>query len=187
MSGVSLPVTRPSGRALIMAAPPFRAAPLDVLQRLGFTCAEFNDPYAATAEICRRPMTYRAVVLSLNSLYREELPLIQTLKQRFPHLEIWLSQTDNRPAVLAEAMRLGADGLLSEDGLHRTATGTPLPSAAPQPPASILTPDPNPARSSVDDSHDSDPAEPVLTAEELRALLQEQPSLPPTSTEEHNH
>src|SRR4051794_21996131 len=100
MSGVSLPVTRPSGRAVVVAAPAFRAGPVEVLGRLGFSCAEYEDPYAATAEICRRPLLYRAVILSLNSVYREELPLIQTLKQRFPHLEVWLSQTDNRPAVL---------------------------------------------------------------------------------------
>ena len=65
MSGVSLPVTRPAGRALVIATASSRAQPLSVLQRLGFTCAEVDDPYAAAAEICKRPLVYGAVILSL--------------------------------------------------------------------------------------------------------------------------
>ena len=65
--------------------------------------------------------TYRAMILCLNSLYREELSFIASIKHRYPHIEIWLSQTDGRAAALAEALRLGADGLMSEDGPHRFA------------------------------------------------------------------
>src|SRR3954453_2164670 len=121
MTGVSIPVTRPTGRALIIGSPSCRSVPLTTLQRLGFTCAEVDDPYSAMTEVCRRPLAYRAVILSLASLYREELPIIQSIKRRWPHVDIWLTQTDGRHAALADAMRLGADGLLSEDGLHRTA------------------------------------------------------------------
>ena len=56
MSGVSLPVTRPSGRALVVGNPTGRAEPLGTLQRMGFGCAEMDDPYAAMAELCRRPI-----------------------------------------------------------------------------------------------------------------------------------
>src|SRR5258706_4009281 len=121
MTGVSMPVTRPTGRALIIGSPSCRTAPLNTLQRLGFTCAEIDDPYAAMAEICRRPLVYRAIILSLASMYREELPIIQSVKRRWPHVDVWLTQTDGRHGALADAMRLGADGLLSDDGLHRTA------------------------------------------------------------------
>src|SRR3954471_23032171 len=121
ISGVSMPVTRPTGRALIIGSPACRAAPLKTLQRLGFTCAETDDPYSAMAELCRRPLVYRAIILSLASLYREELPVIMSVKRRWPHVDVWLTLTDGRHAALADAMRLGADGLLSEDGLHRTA------------------------------------------------------------------
>src|SRR3954470_9847179 len=141
MPGVSMPVTRPTGRALIIGSPSCRTAPLNTLQRLGFTCAEVDEPYSAMAELCRRPLVYRAIILSLTSLYRAELSLISAVKRRWPHVDIWLTQTDGRHAALADAMRLGADGLLSEDGLHRTAltggtidtvyrTSEPTPTAA---------------------------------------------------------
>src|SRR5205085_9649897 len=156
------------------------------LQRLGFTCAEIDDPYSAMAEISRRPLVYRAIILSLTSLYREELPIIQSVKRRWPHIDVWLTQTDGRHAALADAMRLGADGLLSEDGLHRTAlagasTDTVYrpsdpaapPNLAPSPVSVVPPVDTDPA-----DAHDDEMSanEPILTADELRALLAEQPT-----------
>ena len=124
MSGVSMPVSRPAGRALIVGSATCRPGPLGTLQRLGFVCAEVDDSYAGMAEICRKPLAYRAMILSLASLYREELPLIQAVKRRWPHVDVWLTHTDGRHAAMADAMRLGADGLLSEDGLHRTGLGS---------------------------------------------------------------
>jgi hypothetical protein len=188
MSGVSLPVTRPSGRALVVGNASSRAEPLGTLQRMGFGCAEMEDPYAAMIELCRRPLAYRALVLGLSSLHREELGIIPGVKRRFPHVDIWLTHTDGRQAALAEAMRLGADGLLSGEGLHRIAVGAadpalfegsdpiplpvtePTPQPVPTPPAAALRAAP------VDDG--SAPGEPVLSADELRALLQEQPAPP---------
>src|SRR5690348_16948019 len=98
MSAVSLPVTRPMGRALLVSNPASREGVLEAVGRLGFGCAEADDPYAAMAELCRRPQSYRAIILSLAGLYREELNLIRTVKRRFPHLEIWLAHTDGRQA-----------------------------------------------------------------------------------------
>lgn len=176
MSGATIPVSRPVGRAMIVGNPDCRTAPRAALGRVGYQCAEVDDPYAAMAEICRRPLVYRALILSLNSLFREELALIETIKRRFPHIEIWLTDTDGRQAALAEALRLGADGLISDDGLHRIggndqpqrpvlapiAPPVPEPQPSPTPPANAATPQP--------DDPDTT-GEPVLTAEELRALL----------------
>jgi hypothetical protein len=204
MSGVSLPVTRPSGRALVVGNGPSRAEPADTLQRMGYGCAELEDPYAAMAELCRRPLVYQALVLSLSSLHREELSIIPGVKRRFPHIDIWLTHTDGRQAALADAMRLGADGLLSGEGLHRVAisglgnsvftTSDPTPSPRTEAPVAVT-----PAAEPVDereaalppsrpvdagppatDAADDAPGvgEPVLTADELRALLQEQPAPP---------
>src|SRR3954452_13570134 len=114
MSGMSLPVQRPTGQALLVAGPGNRAQPLDVLRGLGYAATESDAPYAAMAELCRRPLVYRAIILSLASLYREELSVVTAIKARYPHVEIWLAHTDGRQAALAEAMRLGADGLLAE-------------------------------------------------------------------------
>ena len=186
MSGVSLPVTRPIGRALVVGTPSTRTEPLSILQRLGLTCAETDDPYAAMLELCRRPLVYRAVILSLASLYREELQIIATIKRRMPHIEVWLTHIEARQASLAEAMRLGADGLLAEDGLHRTgAGGAPSETVTgPRPPSYAETeeapvaPEASAPSASPSESTDSTIGEPVLTADELRALLQEQPSSP---------
>jgi hypothetical protein len=182
MSGVSLPVTRPTGRALIIGSPSCRVAPLNTLQRLGFTCAEIDDPYSAMAELCRRPLVYRAIILSLASLYREELPIILSVKRRWPHVDVWLTLTDGRHAALADAMRLGADGLLSEDGLHRTAMSGGEASlgaydniAAAASPMTVVPPVDPPGEQHDEDTEELGGNEPILTADELRALLAEQP------------
>lgn len=174
------------GRALVIGSNACRVEPARILQQLGFTCAESDDPYAAMHELCQRPLAYRAMILSLRTVYREELAFIGAVKRRFPHVEIWLTQTDGRQSALAEAMRQGADGLLDEEGLHRTATGAPaddLPAPAPIPPAptvehpAIVEPAPRPRMEEPPDtSEEFGLGEPILTAEELRALLQEQPS-----------
>ena len=185
MSGVSFPVNRPVGRALVVGSASNRSQSLAILQRLGFACAETDDPYHAMLELCRRPMVYRAMILSLTGLYREELQVIGATKRRFPHVEIWLTNIEGRQALLAEAMRLGADGLLADDGLHRTAAGAfpveTLPSGPSEP---ITTETEAPQQLSRSDHHDPDDdaniAEPVLSADELRALLQEQPVMPPS-------
>ena len=195
MSGVSLPVSRPVGRALIVGSPTNRTLPLSTLQRLGFTCAETDDPYGAMLELCRRPLVYRAVILSLTSLYREELQIIATIKRRMPHVEVWLTHIEARQASLAEAMRLGADGLLADDGLHRTAMGaapaetvtgpraTPYPAPVIEQESRAADVSPPSAPQPQEDDIDSTIGEPVLTADELRALLQEQPSSPSAGDE----
>jgi hypothetical protein len=166
---------------LLVGSPASRIETVGVLQRIGFASTEADDPYDAMAELCRRPLIYRALVLSLGSLYREELTLIAVVKRRFPHIEIWLTQTDGRAAALADGMRLGADGLLGEDGLHRIAVASS--GVSDSSPAvhvnesrlagATVVAD---AAEEIDHSSDSDRSlnEPVLTADELRALLQEQ-------------
>jgi CheY-like chemotaxis protein len=177
MSGVTLPVTRPAGRALLVGSIGCRTEPRDRLSERGFQCAEADDPYAAAVELSKRASAYQCVVLSLQSLYREELSLISTIKQRWPHLDVWLTQTTGREAAMADAMRLGADGLLTEEGLHRTA---PPPMAifrsADEPPTHHPGTDEPPAAT------EDMAGEPVLTADELRALLQDPPSRKGDST-----
>jgi hypothetical protein len=184
MSGLSLPVNRPTGRALLVASPGSRARPLEILSDLGFDATEVDDPYAAMTELCRRPLVYRAVILSLASLYREELSIIATVKARFPHVELWLAHTDARQAALAEAMRLGADGLLADDGLHRVA-GTAAP-PTPAPPAAAVADARDTHEPRTEAAHDAPAHEdahagddPVLSPDELRALLHEQSAVPP--------
>lgn len=189
MSGVASSVSRVSGRVLVIASAACQGAVARVLQRLGMECAPSDNPYEAMIELLRRPLVYQAVVISVQSVYREELSVISTIKRRLPHLEVWLTQTDGRHAALAEGMRLGADALLEDDGLHRTA-GADKPVVAQAPP-DLLAADhaeitessgnePQPITSMIDEPGAT---EPVLSAEELRALLQETPVTPPVDEE----
>jgi hypothetical protein len=191
MSGFSLAVNRASGRALVIGSAACRASVVTVLDRLGYQATELDDPYEAMAEVCQRPLAYRAVILSLASVYREELQIITAVKGRYSHIEIWLSHVDGRAAALAEASRLGADGLLAEDGLHRFATTSEEAAAkvavgavAGARPAAKTTVaqggQPGLGQPAKPDRMDGPlvdvpVGEPVLTAEELRALLQEPP------------
>lgn len=177
MSGVSMPVNRPIGRALIVGSPSTRALALSTLQRHGYTCAEADDPYAGMGELCRRPLVYRAVIFSLASVYKEELAMIATLKRRFPHIEVWLTNTDGRQALMIEAMRLGAEGLVADDGLHRLAIGAPTEMNEPERPAIDHIVEPTP------EYNDPVAGEAVLTADELRALLQDQTVVPRSEQE----
>ena len=178
MSAVSLPVNRPVGRALVVAAPGARLETTRILAQLGYESVESDDPYTAFVELCRNRLAYNAVILGLSSLYREELAIIAAVKRRFPHLEIWLTQTDGRQAALADGVRLGADGLLAEDGLHRVAA-EPVESTDASPSEREKS-----VESMSDDfgGDDAGLGEPVLSADELRALLQEQPVNPPGSS-----
>src|ERR1700722_9907847 len=131
MSGVSFPVTRQNGHCLVVGQPACRAAPIAIMQREGVACTEVDDPYEAMTQLCRRPLFHTALILSLHGLYREELQMIASVKRRFSHVEVWLSDTDGRHGALAEAMRLGADGLVATDGLHRIGTGIAPPEKSP--------------------------------------------------------
>lgn len=188
MSGISLPVSRPVGHALVVGTDAYRPRPLGTLRRLGYQCQEQEDPYAAIAELARRPMVYRALILSLNSLFQEEMQLVETVKRRFPHIEIWLCDTDGRQAALADALRLGADGLLGDEGLHRVAVPqlgyvppapvptivrTVVPDATPEPAPVVKPRVKPPAPEIIEAAHaeSNGSSDPLLSADELRALL----------------
>src|SRR6266550_4369592 len=158
MAGVSFPIKRPVGRALIVGTASARAQPLAIMQSLQYECAEIDDPYAALAELIRRPLVYRAILLSLTSLHRDELAVVATIKRRLPHVDVWVTHIEGRQAALAEAMRLGADGLLAEDGLHRTgAGGAAAPaSASPATPAPAGETETAGAAPSADVAHEMD-------------------------------
>jgi hypothetical protein len=153
---------------------------------MGFSCAESDDPYEAMMLICRQPLFYSAVIVCLHSLYREELQIISSIKRRFTYIEIWLADTDGRQAALVEAMRLGADGLVDEEGLHRIGGVTISPPPRVEAPVAgkisepaVVVKPPIETKQIVEET--KIPAteaasglgtDPLLTAEELRALLE---------------
>jgi len=188
---------------LIIANAALQNQPLQILRNLGFEAIGVGDPYTAMAEILSARLEYRGCVISLQSIYREEIAIIGTLKRRLPELEIWLAHTDGRAAALAESMRLGADGLLGEDGLHRIAS-SPMaadnagPVVASGAQSNVTSPNSEAVhfpqspldsseqiKSESTEDEEGSVTEPVLTADELRALLQEQPSMPPSGGSEN--
>lgn len=184
MSSVSLPVTRPGGTTLIVASPSARPAVLAMVETMQFDVIHADNPYAATILLCRSNLAIGSVILSLSSCYREELAFIETIKRRFRSIEVWLTQTDGRQGALVEAMRRGADGLLSDDGLHRIGVSVAGAAEAPAPSPMSLAKhsehiEHGPAMMEQFSDHDLAMGEPVLSADELRALLAEQPANPP--------
>jgi hypothetical protein len=119
MSGANSTASRHTARALVVGNAALRSPVVSALAAQQISAFESDDPYVAMAELCRRPLLYKAIVLSLQSLYREELAMIPAIKRSYRHLEVWVCDIDGRSAALAEAMRLGVDGLLGEEGLHR--------------------------------------------------------------------
>ncbi len=178
MLSASVNLPKPVGHAMVVSGDGSREKPSQVLRGLGYEVDFRDDPYAAMIELCRRPLVFRAVVLSLQALYRDELQIIATIRRRFPHMTIWLTQTDGRQASLAEAMRLGAEGLVSDDGVV-TFSDNPPPVAAVAPVTYRPAPMPEPARTEIVDPPRTTKraavaqtsTDPVLTADELQALL----------------
>ena len=115
-----------------------------------------TDPYAAIAELAGRPLVYRALVLPLPQLFPEELALVRVVKKRFPHVQIIASEVPEKVNRTDDLRRFGFDAILSE-ALQSLAT-----------PAKSEVFTGRPIQKSVGDS------EPVLTAEELRALLSDE-------------
>src|SRR4051812_43177953 len=85
----------------------------------GFTVEAAGDPYAAMVEICRRPLVYRALVIGLQGGYQEELSVLSATKRRFPHVGVYVAQGGGRRGAGEEAMRLGADGVVTEHGVDK--------------------------------------------------------------------
>jgi len=178
MSAFSLPVTRPTGRGLLIGRQGSREGCATAIRRLGFSLEERDDPYTAMAEIARNSGSYSAVFVMLGGLFRQEFSIIPAIKSRYGHLEIWLAQTDGRQAAIGEAMQLGADGLLTEEGLHRLVAAEAAETENKETQAvgsQVQVIQPNQGNGGF--------AEPILTAEELRALLQEPPSIVRTAVE----
>jgi hypothetical protein len=92
-------------------------------------------------------------------------------------------------------MRLGADGLLGEDGLHRIAPTQPAPEVASAAGPALQIVEESEARPAetrgggggMSAADETPIGEPVLSTDELRALLQDQPSMPPSSSAEQSH
>lgn len=135
------------------------------MQPLGIACDFVDEPYAAMGELCKRAQEYGVIVLSLQGIYDEELTLIPAVKRRFPQMQVYLAHTDGRQSAMAEGLRLGAAGLLTDQSLH--------PLVSPVVPAE--NPPPPPPAAAAVTRLDLSSSEPLLTAEELRALLDDEP------------
>lgn len=131
------------------------------------TAARFSDPYAALLELLRRPMAFRAIVISLQNIFPPEIALIKTLRERLAHIDVVLTHTDGRAAALAEALRLGATALLDADGLHRLA----YPQHQPLDPATPMRDEPTTATPTIASLGPSGPSDPPLSLADVFASI----------------
>ena len=150
------PTTAPAkpaagGRALVVAHADAHEDAQRLLAAAGLEAEAVLNPYEAMLELLRRPMVYRALVVSLPGLFRRELPVIAAVARHLPHVARFVCHADGRAAALAEAMRLGATGVLDDEGLHE------------------LTSTHAPPEHKASKSEDMDSAR--ISADELRALL----------------
>lgn len=165
---------------------------LGQLHRLGAACVVLDDPYHAAAEIGHRPGSYAALVLCLPCCYTDELPVITAVCRCSPTTRVLVAAADQHVSMLTAALRLGAVGVLTGQGVEWIGVlPTPTPAAlvaenaetaALAEPAEAETTVETPAEvtdEATDDMDDADseiaPIEPVLTAEELHALLHDEP------------
>ena len=151
------PTGAPNGRALVIADASAAHVLRNALSLVGYEPEFMDDPYQAMSEVAQRPLAFRALVVSLAALHPHELALIEVVKRRYPQVEVFIADAAGRSAALTEAVRLGADALLDEDRLRRFSG-----SSQPEPQVAVPSPLPEPA-----------PGEPVLTTEEIKALLEE--------------
>jgi hypothetical protein len=152
-------------RAVVVASQTSQTELRTALDRLGYDTTCFDDPYSAYAFALSHAVGLRAFVVSLQSLYREELAVLASVGDRLPHLDRVVTHVQARQVSLAEAIRHGATTLLDDQGLH------PLDGAEPaRPPVVAPAAAAEPARTGSRDPEPGD-FDPLLSAEELRALL----------------
>lgn len=165
---------------------------LGQLHRLGAACVVLDDPYRAIAEMARRPGSYPVAVFVLPSIYPNELPAIAAILRHSPGTRVVLAAAEQQVALLAAALRLGASGVVTEEGIESFGTSerepAPPPSIVPaRPPAVMHAPParvveakpPSPAlqeeveaeEPEPEHEQDMDVQDPILTADELHALL----------------
>jgi hypothetical protein len=117
------------------------AAALAMVNAAGVTPTLVGDPYAAMLVLASTGGA-RAVVLGLGGLFREELPVISAIKAEFAGVVVLLADGEGRAAMSAEAMRLGADGVLSGETLTAAmGSGAPVEAAAEAEPEGLLSAD----------------------------------------------
>ena len=120
------------------------------------------DAVLLLGRLLRDGTAARAVVLSLSAMRPEDLAVVRTVRRYFPSAEVWVSDVGPHAAMLAEAVSLGAAGLVADGRLHRFA----LPAPAPPPRPAVKQTPAKPAA-----PPDPDPGQPLLSGDELRALL----------------
>lgn len=170
----------------------------------------YPDPYAAMYAIAASPAKWHMVVLDLQQFYDGELAIIPAIRATAAQCRVVVAHADGRPAMLARAIRLGIDGLLTGGKIEWFTTAEPAmsqPAAHPStrlpqpiPPSAAETPSPEtptPETSTRASTHNSpddhaDQAElrsvadiyqdePLLTADELKALLSDHDIRPTAS------
>lgn len=177
-------------RVAVIGSGEVLARVLGQLHRLGAECVVLDDPYQAVAALTQRPGAYPAAVFVLPSIYPDELPAISAILKHSPGTRVVVAAAEQQVSSLAAALRLGASGVLTEHGIEAFA-GQDAPPFSPtnstpstQPSTALPPENEESTLATADDAHhptahqphddhhsDYEPTDPILTADELHALL----------------
>ncbi|MEM6562204.1 MAG: hypothetical protein AAF656_11435 [Planctomycetota bacterium] len=160
------PESVPTGRVALVATGPMRDRRAETLMTAGYDVHGFDDPYAAMLAICRKPLVFRALAVSLQAIYPKELDLVSAVAQRFPHVRLLACDTDGRRTTLIDAVQRGVTDILDDHGITPADTERESADVSLANPAE-LTDEETAALARPTDT----PTDPVLTPEEIRALL----------------
>lgn len=162
-----------SGRVALIAGPTTRDQHAETLMRAGYDVYGFDDPYDAMLAICRKPLVFRAVTLSLQGIYLQELAIIPVISRRYPHMRLVACDTHGRRAAFDRARELGVTDQLDGGGIR------PVENAKKRDPGTVRLSNAStdlpmpPGLTSAEAAALAEPIDdgPLLTPEELRALL----------------
>ncbi|MEM8876166.1 MAG: hypothetical protein AAGD32_18120 [Planctomycetota bacterium] len=175
--GAEQPDLANGGRVALIATGTTRDRHAETLMHAGYDVYAFDDPYAAMLALCRKPLVFRAVAVSLQAIYPKEMSLISVVGRRYPHMRLIACDTDGRPAALEQARRLGVTDILDAEG-PRPVDTQPVEGAsskthdASRADAVALTEEE--AAALAEDAANDTAQGPLLTPEELRALLSDE-------------
>lgn len=111
------------------------------LHRFGAMCVVLDDAYHAACELSHRPEGYSAVVLVLPCCYAEELSVLRAIRTYAPRVRTYVTGVEQNSALFDLAVRHGAAGVLTGEGIMALAGSPADARPAPEPaPASVARP-----------------------------------------------
>lgn len=143
--------------------------------------APVDDPYALVRQLASGAAASTTdIVLLLACLYPEELAVIDAVRQVAPDVRILVGAVDGASGLLAASIRAGIDGIYVNGAVEWLGEPPALPPIAPAARSAPASAHEEPSRvahgTHTAERDLADDPQPLLSQEELRALLGEEPA-----------